>query len=199
MALAFNPFSKEEIDRRTQEQQARQQASVFSQVPAGTVPPPVANPQPQFSPITSLPNQLNIDESLAVPINEDFRDWYVNRAEQGLGGIPVPTPFLNYQQERDPTTGDYISRNLTGDFAGVPPEVAALQRMYLEPQIGRLNASMAGENAARAEVRAASEPQQYTSNRLVNTFDPMTGRSVYQLAPTTQLKPFLPLSSQFTG
>ena len=39
MALAYNPFSKEEIDRRAQEQQARQQQSVFSQLPAGTVPP----------------------------------------------------------------------------------------------------------------------------------------------------------------
>ena len=199
MALAYNPFSKEEIDRRAQEQQARQQQSVFSQLPAGTVPPPVANAQPQFSPITSLPNQLNIDESVAFPVNEAFRDWHINRAKQGLGDIPVPTPFLTYDQQRNAETGDYGSRSFSGDFAGVPPEVAALQRMYLEPVVGRQNASIAGENAARAEVRAAAQPQQYTSNRLVNIFDPTTGRSMYQLAPTTQLKPFLPLAAQFTG
>lgn len=196
MALAYNPFSKEEIDRRAQAQAAQQQ-SVFSQIPAGQVPPPVSNPEPMAAPITSLPNQLNVDEAQFFPINEAFRDWHINRAKQGLGDVPVPTPYLTYNQERDAETGDYLSRSFTGDFAGVPSPVEALQRAYLEPVVGRANRSISDENAARAEVVAASQPQSYESNRLVNTFDPQTGRSFYRLVPQTQLKPFLPQAAKF--
>jgi len=195
MALAFNPFSEEGRDKRLAGPQP------YSQFPAGaSVNPaavPAANPTPQTQAVESLPNQLNVDESVAYPVNEAFLDWYGDRAEAGTGFLPVPTPYMTFQEERNQDNGDYVSRGFQADWSGVPDPVRDLQQLYMEPVVGRLNRSIQDENAERQRVRDVTQPVTYQTERAVQNIDPLTGRSFTTFTPKTEYQPFFPVQSLF--
>lgn len=195
MALAFNPFSEEARDRRLAGPQP------YSQFPAGaSVNPaavPAANPTPETTAVESLPNQLNVDESVAFPVNEAFVDWYTDRAEAGTGFLPVPTPYMTFQEERNQDNGDFISRGFQADWSGVPDPVRDLQQLYMEPVVGRLNRSIQDENAERKRVREVAQPVTYQTQRPVQNVDPLTGRTFTTFVDQTEYQPFFPIQSLF--
>lgn len=195
MALAYNPFSEDGRQRRLTDPQP------YSSYPAGANVNPgavgQANPNPQTVPVESLPNQLNVDEGAAYPINEAFLEWSRQRQQAGTGFLPVPTPYMTYQQERDPVTGDYISRGYEADWSGVPGAVQNLQQLYMEPIVGRANRSIQDENAQRERVRQVAQPQYYDTERSVQNIDPITGRSYTTFVPQQGIKPFFPIESLF--
>jgi hypothetical protein len=195
MAFEFNPFTEDGRARRLG------QPAPYSQYPSGASVNPnavsAANPTPQTTAVGSLPNQLNIDESVAYPVNEAFLDWYTKRANAGTGFLPTPTPYLTFNQERDQTNGDYINRGFDADWSGVPDQVRDLQQLYLEPVVGRLNRSIGDENAQRQKVRDVAQPVWYQTERAVQNIDPQTGRSFTTFAPQTAYQPFFPIQSLF--
>ena len=196
MALAFNPFSKEGRDRRL-----NTGPQPYSQFPSGAsvnlAAVPAANPTPETVAVESLPNQLNVDESVAFPVNEAFVDWYTDRAEAGTGFLPVPTPYMTFQEERNQDNGDFISRGFQADWSGVPDPVRDLQQLYMEPVVGRLNRSIQDENAERQRVRDVAQPVTYQTERAVQNVDPLTGRTFTTFVPQTEYQPFFPIQSLF--
>ena len=195
MALAFNPFTEDGRRLRLG------QPAPYSQYPSGASVNPAAvsaaNPTPQMSDVGSLPNQLNVDEGAAYPINEAFLEWYTDRANAGTGFLPVPTPYMTYQEQRDQANGDYLSRGFQADWSGVPEPVSNLQQLYLEPVVGRLNRSIEDENAQRKKVRDVAKPVTYQTERAVQNIDPQTGRSFTTFVPQTGYQPFFPVESLY--
>lgn len=197
MAMAApSPFSEEGRRRRLVSG-----PQPYSQYPAGASVNPVAlpqsNPDPQMEEVTSQPNQLNLAEGEAYPINEAFLEWYQDRDNAGTGFLPVPTPYMTYQQERDQENGDYLSRGFQADWSGVPQPVSDLQQFYLEPVVGRLNRSIQDENAERQKVRDVMQPQSYMTEREVRNVNPQTGQSYSTFAPQRGYQPFFPVESLF--
>jgi len=198
MAFAFNPFSEEGRSKRLSGPQP------YSQFPAGaSVNPaavPVANPTPETQAVESLPNQLNVDEGVAYPINEAFLNWYQERDDAGLGFLDVPAPYMTAQTERvqeGENAGDYIGYGFEADWSGVPEPVRDMQQLYMEPIVGRLNRSVADTNAERARVREVMQPQTYQTERAVQNVDPLTGRSYTTFVPQTAYQPFFPVESLY--
>jgi len=198
MAFAFNPFSEEGRSRRLSGPQPYSQFPAGASVSSATV--PVSNPTPQTMPVESLPNQLNVDESVAYPINEAFLNWYQERDDAGLGFLDVPSPYMTAQTERvqeGDNAGDYISHGFQADWSGVPEPVRDMQQLYMEPIVGRLNRGVQDVNAERARVREVMQPQTYQTEREVRNIDPLTGRSYTTFAPQTAYQPFFPVESLY--
>ena len=196
MTMAFNPFSEEGRRNRLSGPKP------YSQYPGGaSVNPdavPVANPDPVMADVSSLPNQINLDESVAYPINEAFLDYYKDRDDSGLGWLDTPAPFMTWQEERD-NSGDFVSRGLQADWSGVDEPVRNLQQFYAEPLIGRANRSIYDENLNRELVRNAMNPADlaYQTEREVRNVDPLTGRSYSTFVPETRYQPFFPVESLY--
>ena len=166
--------------------------------PIAAGPEQAANPQPQFQPVSSLPGQTNVDASIGSLALEGLQNWVTNQRLAGTSFLPTPTPMLNYREERDPNTGDYVSRSYEAEWSGVPDAIRTAQQMYLEPIVGRANASIASENATRERVRAATQPfQQYSAPRLSRSFNPSTGQSMTSLVNDSLPMPFIPLSAYY--
>ena len=191
MALAYNPFTEAGRDRRLTDPRP------YSQFAGGVINPNVANPTPVREPVASLPNQLNVDENQAYPIYEDFAEGYIDRLDAGLGFVPLPTPMLTATSERDPTNADYLSRGYEGDWSGVQPWLRPMQELFLEPVVGRQNASIEALNAERERVRQVTQPVSYGTERAVQNVNPQTGQSYTTFTPTTKIQPFFPVDALY--
>lgn len=128
----------------------------------------------------------------AVRFGREYTDWFTGRQQAGLGFLPVPQPIATFHEQRDPTTGDYKSRNFTFDYNGVPEPVANIMRLS-EPELNRqAGGQLAQLNNIRQVVRTGMplDAQKYKQPRIVQKFDPTTGNSTYELVESEQYRPF---------
>lgn len=191
MAFAYNPFSEAGRDRRLTDPRP------YSQAPGGVVNPQVDNPSPQQEVVGSQANQLQPDMNIGRQVYEPFQDGYIDLLNSGLGFMGLPTPQLTATSERDQTNGDYISQGYTGDWSGVQDWLRPMQELFLEPVVGRQNASIAAMNAERERVRQVTQPQTYQTQREVQNIDPQTGRRFSTFVDTTKFNPNFQIESLF--
>lgn len=141
--------------------------------------------------------RLNIDPNTARPVMENFQEFIKDRQDQGLGWLPMEMPVMAYDTQRDPQNGDYLSYDWDTNWGGVSPEVQALGRMYQEPYINRLNATIGETNEDRREVQRAAQPVEYTTPRTQQIFNAGTGTSSYRTVYDRQFAPFLNPAAQY--
>lgn len=172
MAFDYDPFDPNNYGQRSQSAGRLSQNVAIS---AGGRPSnytPVSSGAAQSLPVTYQPGQINVDESLGAPLMAGFQDALQRRDRQGIGWLPPPTPYLSFHENRDPKTGDFISRSLDADYSGMDPAFQQMYQMYLEPIAGRLNRSIADENRVRQQTRAGTQFQTYKQPRMKETLRP---------------------------
>ena len=86
-----------------------------------------------------------------------MRDWMLERMRAGVDWLPVQ-PQVTYSEQRDPTTGNYLSMNADAVW---PEAMQGLGDRYEEALNSRYASDMATSNAVRDRVRAAAKPIEY--------------------------------------
>jgi hypothetical protein len=188
MAFDYDPFDPNNYGRRSQSAGRLSQNVTISAGgrPSGYA--PVSSGAPQSSPVTYQPGQINLDESLGAPLMAGLQDSLQRRDRQGIGWMPLPSPYLSFREQRDPKTGDYLSRSLEADYSGMDPAMQQMYQFYLEPIAGRLNRSIADENRVRQQTRAGTQFQSYQQPRMKETLRP-DGTTQYDIVEDTLYQP----------
>lgn len=173
--------------------QQPQQSNIVSAIQPSQVPQPdgvASNGVAARRPLSSWGDSVDPG---AANVGRDYEDWFMERQQQGLGFMPVPQPIASFREQRDPTTGDYLSRSFDFDFSGVPTPVANIMKLSV-PELNRqTSGQLANINAIRGGVRSALpiDSQKYEQPRMVQKFDPYTGNSTFELVNSTQYRPFM--------
>ena len=187
MAFDYDPFDPRNYGRR---QQSAGRLSQNVAISAGGRPSdytPVSNGVSQSTPVTYQPGQINLDESLGASLMAGFEDALQRRERQGIGWMPMPSPYLAFRENRDPTTGDYVSRSLEADYSGIDPAIQQMYQFYLEPIAGRLNRSIADENRVRQQTREGTKFQSYKQPRMREKM--VGGQTVYEIVDDDLYQP----------
>jgi len=164
--LGYDPYEEEgRLRRAARIDSIGGQGSPYTGRPVVNYPSSVSNPNPVSVPVTSFPNQTNLDPSIAYPLFERFEGYVNDQAEAGLDWMPLPTPYYTYNESRDPTTGDYLSRNVSADYSGMAEPLVDFAKWYAEPVQGRLARGIGTLNDARHVVTDNSQISHYTDPR----------------------------------
>lgn len=138
------------------------QASQSGKTQAGSF-PLVSEPTPGMTPRYLSQDEYGWGRDLA-----SVRDWMLERGAAGAGSAPIPMPIIDYNETRDPKTGNYLSQSVSGEFH---PALQAIGDRYLNTMNQQYQHDMGVANAVRDRVRAAAQPIPYIEPRMEQALD----------------------------